>query len=130
MNSKLMIRLIDVALIILLGFIAISRLKTEYVDLPSAGKSQLQAQKPHEAILRVYGKGFRFVDNGRQWNCRTLTELENLLVKQNNRYLRKRVRLIVTIEPHKSSIMQRLVDVMDICQKNNIEKNLNYESYN
>lgn len=130
MNSRLMIRLIDVALIILLGFIAISRLKTEYVDLPSTGNSQPQLQTPHEASIHIYSNRFKFKDRGRRWDCRTLNELENLLINQNKRYLRQGIKLIVTIEPHRSSIMQKLVDVLDICQRNNIEKNLNYESYN
>lgn len=130
MNNRLMMRLIDVALIILLGFIAISRLKTEYVDLPSTGKSDPHAQVPHEASLHVYSNSFRFVDNGRNWNCQTLNELENFLVNQNTNYLKRRVKLVVTIEPHKSAIMQKLVDVLDVCQRNKIEKNLNYENYN
>ena len=130
MNSRLMMRLIDVALIILLGFIAISRLKTEYVDLPSTGKSEPQPQTPHEASLHIYRNSFRFVDNGRKWTCNTINELEHFLLSQKNKYVRKRIKLIVTIEPHKSAIMQKLVDVLDICQRNNIEKNLNYESYN
>jgi len=130
MNSRLMIRLIDVALIILLGFIAISRLKTEYVDLPSTGSYQPLTQKPQEALLRIYKNIYKFEDDGLQWNCKNLNELENLLVNRKNQYLKQRVKLIVTIEPHKSSIMQSLVDVFDICQRNNIEKNLNYESYN
>ena len=125
-----MMRLIDVALIILLGFIAISRLKTEYVDLPAPGKSKPQMQTPHEASLHVYRDRFRLVDGGRKWNCNTLNELENILVRHNRNYLKRRVKLIVTIEPHKSSIMQKLVDVLDICQRNKIEKNLNYEKNN
>ena len=130
MNSRLMIRLIDVALIILLGFIAISRLKTEYVDLPSAGESKPPVHLPHEAFLYVYGNLFRFEDNGRNWNCKTLNELEQVLISQNNRYLNRRMKLVVTIEPHRSSIMQNLVDVLDLCQKNKIEKNLDYEKFN
>lgn len=130
MDNRLMIRLIDVALIILLGFIAISRLKTEYVDLPSAGDGQAPRQPPHEACLHIYPNNFKLVDRGRDWRCESLQELENVLINQNSRYTNHSVKLIVTIEPHKSSIMQRLVDVLDICQRNNIEKNLNYESYN
>lgn len=130
MNSRLMIRLIDVALLILLGFIAISRLKTEYVDLPSAGDSKQMAQNPHEAFLYIYSNLFSFEDNGRKWSCKTLNELENLLISHNNNYLNRRIKLVVTIEPHKSSIMQNLVDVLDVCQRNKIEKNLDYENYN
>jgi len=130
MNNRLMIRLIDVALIILLGFIAISRLKTEYVDLPSAGDAPAPRQPPHEVYLHIYSNNFKFVDRGRHWRCETIEELENVLINRRNRYTNQSVKLIVTIEPHKPSIMQRLVDVLDICQRNDIEKNLNYESYN
>ena len=62
MNNRLMIRLIDVALLILLGFIAISRLKTEYVELPSTGESSPQRLVPHEAALHIYENLFKLVD--------------------------------------------------------------------
>jgi biopolymer transport protein ExbD len=130
MNNRLMIRLIDVALLILLGFIAISRLKTEYVELPSTGESSPQQFVPHEAALHVYDNLFKLEDTGQSWNCSTLNELEGMLVNHNNRYQNRKIKLVVTIQPHRSSIMQNLVDVLDICQRNNIEKNLNYESYN
>ena len=124
-----MIRLIDVALIILLGFIAISRLKTEYVDLPSAGNNEPIHQVPHEANLHVYKNHFQLEDRGKRWRCSSLKELEHVLINKNKKYTAQRVKLVVNIEPHKSSIMQNFVDVIDICQRNHIEKNLNYESF-
>lgn len=130
MNNRLMIRLIDVGLLILLGFIAISRLKTEYIELPSTGESSPQQFIPHEASLHIYQNLFQLEDRGQSWNCKTLDELENMLVDQNSRYQSRQVKLIVTIQPHRASIMQNLVDVMDICQRNHIEKNLSYESNN
>jgi biopolymer transport protein ExbD len=130
MNSNLMIRLIDVALNILMGFIAISRIRTEYIDLPSAGDSQQRLQTPHEAVLYVDNNLFNFIDNGRQWSCRTLNDLENFLIKQNSFYQQRSIKLVVTIQPRTSSIMQNLVNVLDICQRNKIEKNLDYENYN
>jgi len=130
MSGRLMIRLIDVALNLLLCFIAISHMKTEYVELPTAEIVENQVQLPHEAVVHVYSNLFKFKDGGRDWSCQTLQDLENILVSQSNRYAKQKVKLIVTIEPHRSSIMQNLVDVMDVCQRNNIEKNLDYESYN
>jgi len=130
MNSRLMLRLIDLALNILMGFIAISRLRTEYIDLPSAGEINQQVQAPHEVFLYVNSKQFSFEDQGRKWNCKTLNELEKFLINRNNAYLQRRIKLVVTIEPHKPCIMQNLVDVLDICQRNKIEKNLDYENYN
>ena len=125
-----MIRLIDVALLILLGFIAISRLKTEYVALPSGSAVEPPQEIPHEATLHIHENSFNYVDKGRHWECTNTRDLENLLITRNNHYLQKRAKLILTIEPHKSSIMQRLVDVLDICQRNNIEKKLNYAELN
>lgn len=124
-----MIRLIDVALIILLGFIAISRLKTEYVDLPSGGESEPVTERTLAAALHIHRDFFRYEQNGKGWTCKSIEELENLLSNQSSNLLRSRVKLIVSIEPHKSSIMQKLVDVLDICHRNKIEKNLNYENY-
>ena len=125
-----MIRLIDVALIILLGFVAISHFKTEYVDLPSGGNAESFLQSPHEVYLHVYQNFFKFEDSGKHWRCKTLQELENVLINKKTKCSQQRIKLIVNIEPHKSSIMQKLIDVIDICQRNNIEKNLNYEIYN
>jgi hypothetical protein len=105
-------------------------LKTEYVELPSTGESSPQRFIPHEASLHIYQNLFKLEDQGQSWNCKTLDELESMLVNQNSRYISRKVKLVVTIQPHRSSIMQNLVDVLDICQRNNIEKNLNYESYN
>ncbi len=130
MNGTLMLRLIDVAMNILFAFIAISRLKTEYVELPSTGISQPQAQAPHEAFLNIRNNIFQCEDTGRQWQCKSLLELENSLVSLNNHYLKKGNKLIVTIQSHQPTIMQTLVDVFDICQRNKIEKNLNYENDN
>jgi len=130
MNNRLMIRLIDVALLILLGFIAISRLKTEYVALPSGSASESPQQQPHETFLHIYPTSFDFVDQGRRWQCLTLDDLEHTLVDYHERYAQRRIKMILTIEPHKSSIMQTLVDVLDLCQRNQIEKNLNYADVN
>ncbi|MDZ7376858.1 MAG: biopolymer transporter ExbD [candidate division KSB1 bacterium] len=124
MNSNLMIRLIDVALIILMGFIAISRIRTEYIDLPSAGESETKLHLPHEAKLVVDNSRYNFEDNGRRWSCNSLNELDkNLYYKGRN------MKLVVTIQPRRSVIMQNLVNVLDICQRHQIEKNLDYENY-
>lgn len=129
-DNRLMIRLIDVALLVLLGFIAISRLKTEYIELPTAGNPERQMQDTHAASLHVYSSYYELEDAGRRQRIADLQRLENILVSSNMRYRQQRTKLIMNIEPHKASIMQNLIDVMDICQRNNIEKNLDYDSIN
>lgn len=130
MNMRLMIRLIDVALIILLGFIAISRLKTEYVALPAGGNPIPPNHKPHEAYVHVFKNSFNFQDAGYHWKCQTLKELEKIIVNRQKRYHQQQVKLVINIQPHRASIMQKLVDVIDLCERNHIEKNLDYENYN
>ncbi|MFQ5706109.1 MAG: ExbD/TolR family protein [bacterium] len=129
-QNRLMIRLIDVALLILLGFIAISRLKTEYVDLPAGGKNAPEMNRTQKATLHIYRNKFIFVDHGRKKSLKNLPDLEAALVNRKNRYERRHVKLVVNIEPQKSSIIQNLIDVLDICQRNQIEKNLDYDSFN
>lgn len=126
-----MIRLIDVALIILLGFIAISRLKTEYVDLSAAeGDAAHSAERLHPLTVHVH-QNYYLVDDARnRLRCTTLQKLETVLRERKNSLKAQRISLVVTIEPHKFSIMQRLVDAIDICERNAIEKLLNYESVN
>jgi len=127
-NRRFMIRLIDIALIILFGFIAISGLKTEYVNLPSGSNSQVTKQWPHEATLHIYGNYFVLQDTDREEKLRNLQDLEVMMIEVNNYYLQKQYKFVIKIEPHKSSIMQSLIDVFDICQRNNIDKNLNYDA--
>ena len=129
-NSRLMIRLIDVALIILLGFIAISRLKTEYIDLPAAGKAKPTKTKTHAATIHVYGGYFDFVDRGKKRRLRDTAALESIVLASNKRFAGGRTKFVVNIEPHKSSRMQNLIDVLDICERHQIEKNFDYDRIN
>lgn len=129
-NNKMMIRLIDVALIVLLGFIAISRLKTEYVDLPAAGDPQPPKQKVQEATLQIHRDYFVLRDRGASTRVNDLRQLENMLVSTNRRYSQRGEKLVMNIEAGRASIMQNLIEALDIIQRNNIEKSLNYESVN
>ena len=129
MNSSLTIRLIDVALIILLGFIAISRLKTEYIDLTSQyGDTKAPTRKPHMVTVHVYKNYFLVEDGNSNVRSTTREKLEALILNRNETYLRLGEELTVVVQPHKSCLMQDLVNVLDICQRHNITKSLNYES--
>lgn len=120
-------RLIDVALIILMGFISISRMKTEYVDLPSGGNGEAPQWKSHESRLRIYRNFFEFTDSGASRRLKSASELEQALSRYQQNYHRQNIRLVLTIEPQKASLMQGLIDVLDICQRHKIDKNLSYE---
>jgi len=125
-NSRSLIRLIDVALIILLGFIAISRLKTEYVDLPSGSDPTKTPQEFHEVSLRLRRDSFVVSDGGRKSRFSSIDDLENALRRFRDRYQARNQKLMVNIESSRAVIVQTLIDVIDICQRNEIQKNLDY----
>jgi len=129
-NQRLMVRLIDVALIILLGFIAISRMKTEYVDLPAPGNPEPQRKTIHEAKVRIYKNYFVLLEGGRKKHLSGIEQLEKAMLSVNRRYTGRGQKLVFAIESHKSAIMQNLIDVLDVCQRHNIDKSLDYERYN
>ncbi len=130
-RNRILIRLIDVALIVLMSFIAVSRMKTEYVDLPSVGEGTPRAMnKTAEASLHVFRDHFVVYDKGRKERVKNLSDLETRLLKKKEKYAKNHTRLVVNIKPRKPSIMQNLVDVIDICQLHAIDKSLSYESIN
>lgn len=125
-----MVRLIDVALIILLGFIAISRLKTEYVDLPAPGNPEPPTQRIMEAKVSILANAFVLQQNGRNMRLSSKEALESAMVQASQRSASRGQKLMFTIESERGSMMQSLIDVLDICQRNQIEKSLDYEKYN
>ena len=52
--------------------------------------------------------------------------LEKVLVQLRHYYLNNYKQMILVIEPGLETMIQTTVDVMDICEKNNILKNLSY----
>lgn len=129
-NNRLMVRLIDVALIILLGFIAISRLKTEYVDLPAPGNPEPPTQRIMDAKVSILANAFVLQQNGRNMRLSSKEALESAMVHASQRSASRGQKLMFTIESERGSMMQSLIDVLDICQRNQIEKSLDYEKYN
>lgn len=126
-SNRLMIRLIDVALIILLGFIAISRLKTEYVELPAPGDPQPPQHRVREATLHIYPENFVLQQGNSQQRLRSPGELEQAMSAARAQSAHRGEKFLLTIAAHNGSVMQRLIDVLDICQRHQIERSLDYD---
>jgi len=130
-KGGIIIRLIDVAMNILFAFIVISDLKVQaQIKLPAKEEqSQPQPQTEPMPIRVQIGPDNSFLIKKHDVVLSTtfdLAELERLLLElvresPNNE-------TIVLIEPHPDSVIQRTVDVMDICERNQIAMNINYES--
>jgi len=123
------IRLIDVVLIILLGFLGITDFEVKsQIKLPSSADSGNREIKQQFIFLDIKGDNCFEVINGQNTikEVEGLDSLEKLLVQLNNYYINNYKQMILVIEPNLETKIQTTVDVMDICEKNQILKNLSY----
>ena len=131
------IRLVDVALIILFGFIIISRLKMSEISLPEKAAGATSASDSHFLRARI----LRDVENARDRftlidesgntelaNSLQIADFESALLQEYNR-LAGEAKVILLIEPDEDSIIQHTVDLLDLCKKHGITKELNIEGY-
>lgn len=126
-KGGLIIRLIDVVLILLLGFVGISdfTVKTQ-VKLPQ-GKSEtdVQMKKCQAIIIRIDKDGKFELDDG---NFK-ITGINDIKRVEDELVGFKKIHndIIAIIEPDLDTIIQITVDLIDICERNNILKSINYE---
>jgi biopolymer transport protein ExbD len=132
-KGGIIIRLIDVAMIILFGFIAISDIKVRaQIKLPSDQEQEDDMNREEPVLLFVkIGAGGQVLLNDQ---ARLLDEqvpiqnLEERILDLQQKYLSQSREIVVLIEPEQESIMQYTIDVLDICERNQIPKNINYKS--
>jgi biopolymer transport protein ExbD len=132
-KGGLLIRLIDVAMIILFGFIAISDIKVRaQIKLPSDQKTEEDRRDEQEPVLMFVRIGLdnqvEISDEGDIGETLPISQLESRLVELGGTFGSQGIEMVVLIEPHEDSIMQHTIDVLDICERHNIAKNINYES--
>jgi biopolymer transport protein ExbD len=132
-KGGLLIRLIDVAMIILFGFIAISDIKVRaQIKLPSEKTEQEEQQDYQEPALLFVRIGLdnqvELTDEAAFSETVLINRLESRLLEKRREFSARDIDMVVLIEPHEDSIMQHTIDVLDICQRHDIAKNINYKS--
>jgi len=129
-----LIRLIDVAMIILFGFIAISDIKVRaQIKLPSEKQESLdneEEKQPELVFVRIDADHVFVVEHNHEQLLTTNVtgELEAFLKQLMVTYRADKRDMVVLVEPHEDSVIQRTIDVLDMCERNRIPKNINYES--
>ncbi|MBD3289662.1 hypothetical protein GF337_12725 [candidate division KSB1 bacterium] len=126
-KGGLIIRLIDVVLILLLGFIGISdfTIKTQ-VKLPQGSQeSDNHVEKKFVVFVKINENSTFEIDDGKQKlaNFEELKKVEEKLVELQQEH----GNIVAVIEPDLDTMIQLTVDLIDICEKNNIQKSINYE---
>jgi biopolymer transport protein ExbD len=129
-GGSLMLRLIDVALNILMAFIAVSRLKTDHIELPSGADLNQPVQHVREMTVRVLHDAFEIEEKKRTISLATLPELEAALANFQTESQHRGEMLALNISIQRATMIQKLVDVLDVCERYKIQKNLNYDSFN
>ncbi|MBN1351370.1 biopolymer transporter ExbD [candidate division KSB1 bacterium] len=127
-KSGLLIRLIDIVLIILLGFLTISdfSLKTQ-IKLPTGGNDEKKYEEKIITVRIIDRQTYYIEEEGDDIRMvRELKTLETHLANRKEENRNKSTRLIVVVEPFIETEIQLTVDVLDICERLKIDKTISY----
>ncbi len=132
MSGGMIIRLIDVVLIILFGFIAISDIQVKRpirLPGPSREKQREQETRLEYIFVTIDGAGFFTVKHDERVRGKTnsVTQLKQQLVALA-RALPENKQPLIVIDPARDAIMQRTVDVFDVCEEANLPKSINLQN--
>jgi biopolymer transport protein ExbD len=134
-NSTFLIRFIDVGLIILFGFIVISEITIRsQIELP--GSDPVDSQEERDLTLFVINidpdNRYRLTDFEEETLYGSFNGIENLEnhLRNLNREIRNNGQSpVALIQLDDVVTMQRLIDVLDLCDMIGIPKNVNVDSF-
>ena len=123
------IRLIDITLIILFGFISISDLKVQgLIKLPQLVEGEDSQQQIIPLVIKIAGaQQFEYIENRQARPASSLAELEIFMEETVDRHQQERGNILVFIKPDIDTPVQLTVDVIDLCRKFNLTKNLAFD---
>jgi len=133
-KNSFLIRFIDIGLILLFGFIVISDITIRsQIELPGSDPGEPQEDRqPHIVSLQVIGNdGFRLYDPQSETLLARFESIENLETGLQN--YRQQIRsegktLVALIELDDTTHMQTFINILDLCDKLGIAKNVNEET--
>ena len=131
-SSGTIVRLIDVALNILFGFIVITDLTPKsQIKLPAPQDADVPKleQRYDYLIVKIDPAGnFRLeADDQPIGDFQNLADLETFLRQRGQQSARAGRQTVVVIDPEETSILQRTVDVFDLCERNGIAKSIHFK---
>ena len=128
-KGGMIIRYIDIALTVLFGFIAISDLEIKtQIKLPS-NVSSIEKPAHLNTVSIIVQEGSRYTlmqaDKPVVTEA-TLERVEEVLLEVRKPYLDQQQDVLVLIQPDPNSPIQLTVNILDVCERNHIAKNINY----
>ncbi len=128
-KGSMIIRYIDIALTVLFGFIAISDIEQKtQVRLPRSVSSVSTPTAINTVSLVVLpGPVYTLLEGTTEVISNPeLERVEQELINVRQKYLDRQQDIIVLIQPDPNSPVQLTVNVLDICERNQIQRNINY----
>lgn len=123
------IRLIDITLIILFGFISISDLKVQgLIKLPQLVEGEDSHQQIIPLVIKITGENnFEYIENRKARPASSIAALDSLVQESVDRHSQEKGNILVFIKPDVDSPVQITVDVIDLCRKFNLTRNLAFD---
>ncbi len=133
-KNTFLIRFIDIGLILLFGFIVISDITIRsQIELPGSDPGEPQQDRqPHVVAIQIMGEdGFRLYDPANEILLASYDAID--LLESGLRSYRSQIRaegktLLALIELDDATRMQTFIDIMDLCDRLGIPKNVNEET--
>lgn len=128
-NPSMIIRYIDIALTVLFGFIAISDVEQKtQVKLPSnVSAVSTPTQINTVSLIVLPGPMYTLLEDATEITSNAELEVvERELLSVRQKYLDQNQDIIVLIQPDPNSPVQLTVNVLDVCERNQIQRNINY----
>ncbi|MCL4704704.1 biopolymer transporter ExbD [bacterium] len=128
-NPSMIIRYIDIALTVLFGFIAISDVEQKtQVKLPSnVSAVSTPTQINTVSLIVLPGPMYTLLEDATEITSNAeLEAVERELLNVRQKYLDQNQDIIVLIQPDPNSPVQLTVNVLDVCERNQIQRNINY----
>ncbi|MCA9732139.1 MAG: biopolymer transporter ExbD [Deferribacteres bacterium] len=133
MNSGLIVRLVDVVLIILFGFIGISDIKVKrQIKVP--GKT-VETETPQEnqknnvmVVVDFYEDDLYIfsVENKPIGDCRGLSKVRNQMLDYRDQYGNDSTGVVFILRPNETVSMQQTINVFDICEKEKLARSIDF----
>lgn len=132
-KSSFLIRFIDIGLILLFGFVIISDITVRsQIVLPGHDPSISEDTQSLLLFLEIMESNqFKVTEIETQLmydEINGLSELEELLTAIRLEKLAENVEVAAVVHPQDEATMQQLIDVLDICDRIGITRNINIPS--
>ena len=133
-KNTFLIRFIDIGLILLFGFIVISDITIRsQIELPGSDPGEPQQDRqPHVVTIQIMGEdGFRLYDPQSESflaSYESIDLLENGLRSYRRQIHAENKTLLALIELDDATRMQTFIDILDLCDRLGIPKNVNEET--